>query len=83
MSIEFKVGDQAPCNPKASNTSEELCFVCARKLGKNPLHFEVNTSWELLPAGNQSTDSQGCFPVGNECAKKFAPGILSVQRYVW
>jgi hypothetical protein len=83
MAIEFKVGGQAPCNQKASNSFEELCYVCGRKLGKNPLHFEVNTSWELLPVGNQHPDSQGCFPVGNECAKKFEAGILFVQRYVW
>jgi len=73
--IKYNAGDQAPINHKAADTSN-LCFSCGRKLGKNPYYFEVTTSWELLPAGNTSTDSQGCFPIGSECAKAFAPELL-------
>lgn len=76
MAIEFVIGGEAPCNQKASNAVDDLCFVCGRALGKNPLYFEVNTSWELLPIGNLDPDTQGCFPVGVSCANKFENGIL-------
>ena len=74
--IKYNVGDIAPLNQKASNSSDALCFACGRKLGKNPLYFEVTTSWELLAVGNKSDNSQGCFPIGRECAKAFAPNLL-------
>jgi hypothetical protein len=71
----FNAGDAAPFNEKASNSiDQDFCFACGRKLGKNAFHFEVNTSWELIELGG--SDSQGCFPVGSECAKKFAAGLL-------
>jgi hypothetical protein len=73
--IEFNVGNDAPYNEKASNSiDQDLCFVCGRKLGKNAYHFEVNTSWQIIELGG--SNSQGCFPVGSECAKKFAAGLL-------
>ena len=73
--VTFNVGDIAPLNNKASNAiNQDFCFVCGRKLGKNSYHFEVNTGWVLIELGG--SDSQGCFPVGSECAKKFASGLL-------
>lgn len=75
--IEFNIGDGAPCNSKAAIASPaNLCFACGRKLGKNPSYFEVNTSWELIATGSDEENSQGCFPIGSECAKKFSPSVL-------
>ena len=75
--FKFNVGDPAPCNSKAANASPSIyCFVCGRKLGKNSFYFEVSTRWELIVVGSDEKNSQGCFPVGSECAKKFAPEVL-------
>ena len=74
--IQFNVGTQAPSNRKALDSFDSLCTVCGRKLGANPLYFEVNTSWEIITPNDSNEDSQGCFPVGSECAKKFAPNLL-------
>ena len=73
--IQFNVGTQAPSNSKAIG-DDSLCMVCGRKLGANPFYFEVNTSWEVITPNDSNEDSQGCFPVGSECAKKFAPNLL-------
>ena len=72
----YRVLDAAPNNEKALNSSDSLCTVCGRALGKNPLYFEVNTNWELIIPGSDNENSQGCFPVGQSCATKFAAGLL-------
>ena len=76
--VEFDVGDVAPLHNKAL-CSFDYCFNCGHKLGKNPWLFEVDTSWTLIDPtiknlGN--SNSQGCFPIGVECAKKFNPRLL-------
>ena len=74
--VQFQLGDSAPINQKASNSSDDLCFVCGRALGKNPLYFEVDTAWTLIARGSDESNSQGCFPVGVSCANKFAKDVL-------
>ena len=74
--IKFNLGSTAPSNRKALDSCDALCTVCGRKLGANPSYFEVNTGWEIITPGDVNEDSQGCFPVGSECAKKFAPDLL-------
>lgn len=76
VQIIYNAGDSAPLNDKANHTVEALCFECGRKLGKNPLYFEVNTGWTLILPNSDDKNSQGCFPIGRECAKKFAPELL-------
>jgi hypothetical protein len=73
--IKYNAGDIAPNHPKASNT-DGLCMECGRKVGKNPLHFEVNTSWEIIVPNSDDANTQGCWAIGSECAKKFAPNLL-------
>lgn len=73
--FEFNAGDWAPSSRKAID-GENLCFVCSRKLGKNPFHYEMSTGLVLIVPGSDAKNSQGGFPVGSECAKKFAPGLL-------
>ena len=74
--IIFTAGTTAPSNHKALDSTEDRCTVCARKLGANPFYFEVNTAWQIIVPGSDSANSQGCFPVGNECAKKFDNALL-------
>ena len=73
--VLFKAGDPAPFNDKAAD-SLDYCFSCGRKLGSNPWFFEVNQGWMLIDPSAKNSDSQGCFPVGVECAKKFNPELL-------
>ena len=81
--FEFNAGDPMPCNEKASSAiDQELCFVCGRKLGKNPLYFEVINGGDLrlqdCTEYDRSSDNgyMGCYPVGSTCAHKFAPNLL-------
>jgi hypothetical protein len=73
--FQYNAGDPAPLNEKASD-SLKYCYECGRKLGKSSYYFEVSTGWMLLVIGSDPDNSQGCFPVGSECAKKFAPEVL-------
>lgn len=76
--VMFKVGDPAPIHIKAAD-SLDYCFACGRKLGSNPFFFEVNSGWMLIDPNVRhlnNSDSQGCFPVGVECAKKFDSSLL-------
>jgi hypothetical protein len=74
---EFNLGDAAPMNEKALNsTSAEFCTHCGKKLGAKPMYFEVNTAWELIVPNSDSKNSQGCFAIGSTCANKFAPNLL-------
>ena len=76
MATKYNAGDVAPSNEKALDSSANLCTECGKKLGKNPLFFEVNTSWEIIVPGSDDANTQGCFPIGSTCADKFAPGLL-------
>jgi hypothetical protein len=73
--VEFNAGDFAPMHEKAAS-SLNYCFLCGRKLGKNAYHFEVNTAWQIIVPASDEENSQGCFPIGSECAKKFAANLL-------
>ncbi len=75
---QYNLGDYAPHNRKALDSIGDLCTECGRKLGTNPLYFEVNTSWEIINPDPNIIDpnSQGCFPIGQTCAHKFAPNLL-------
>jgi hypothetical protein len=76
--VEFNVGDAAPLHIKAAD-SMQYCFACGRKIGNNAWYFEVDSGWMLIDPNVRhlnNSDSQGCFPVGVECAKKFNPSLL-------
>jgi hypothetical protein len=72
---KYNAGTTAPNHPKASST-DSRCMECGRALGKNPLWFEVNTDWKIIEIGSDEVNTQGCWPIGSECAKKFAPNLL-------
>ena len=65
-------------NPnRPSDTQVDECEHCGRKVGKNPLYVHVMTSGIVVPNGTTEEEiksigeqSQGCFPIGNGCAKK-------------
>lgn len=52
------------------------CFICGKPTAKN-LYIHFSTAGFIVPADIDETEldfrnleSQGCFPVGSECAKK-------------
>jgi hypothetical protein len=76
--VVFKVGDAAPLHDKAAD-SLKYCFACGRKVGSNAWYFEVDSGWMLIDPNVRhlnNSNSQGCFPVGVECAKKFDSSLL-------
>jgi len=65
-------------NPKRpSGIQSDECEHCGRKVGKNPLYVHIMITGIIVPNGISEEDiesvgeqSQGCFPIGNGCAKK-------------
>ena len=49
---------------------EHWCFVCGKKLTTKPRYWvHITNGNEFVPPDYDGEDSQGCFPVGNGCAK--------------
>lgn len=47
------------------------CCLCGKKVGKNPKMVHYLTNGNIVSySGSDVDNSQGFFPVGNECAKK-------------
>lgn len=64
-------------NPnRPNNFDTNCCEYCGKKAGKNPLQVHVTYTGTCLPTDiteeevNQVEESQGCFTIGSECAKK-------------
>lgn len=60
-------------------TDGNQCICCSKPLkDKDTLHVHMNTNWEAVsPTIDEKNfveltgyESQGCFPIGNDCAKK-------------
>lgn len=71
-------------NPKikGKHTEFDNCEYCGKPVGKNPLYVHVTYMGTCLPNEitedevNEFEQSQGCFPIGPECAKAlFGPEI--------
>lgn len=52
----------------------DQCFLCGRPLTakavENGSYIHLTTSGFLVERDYEGDDSQGCFPVGSECAKR-------------
>lgn len=65
-------------NPnRPADTQVDECEHCGKKLGANPLFVHITTGGIIVPNDISETDlaligeqSQGCFPIGQTCAKK-------------
>lgn len=61
-------------NEKAKNDwgnfNENQCCLCGRKVGENPTFVHYLTNGNVTNIQEDVENSQGCFPVGSECAKK-------------
>ena len=71
---------------EAQEWEENLCIMCGRKVGSNPAMVHLVEGGEVVfsEAESGSRDympgDMGFWPVGNECAKKFAPGVLLAEK---
>jgi len=79
--VEFKAGDPAPFHPDIHKDSESRCCVCGRKTKENSLYMEVVDGGNIREQDGTEADIydpgyMGCWSIGSECAKKFAPNIL-------
>jgi hypothetical protein len=62
---------------RKGTTQINECEYCGRKVGKNPLYVHITTDGDCIPNDisveeleKNGFESQGCFPIGNCCAKK-------------
>jgi hypothetical protein len=69
--------------PKSNvGATEDYCIQCGRKVGANPWMVEVINGGDIrLQDGTEHNIENdrgymGCWPIGNECAKAFAPNLL-------
>jgi hypothetical protein len=81
---KIQAGDQLNfVDPKSNvGATEGYCVQCGRKVGANPWYAEVINGGDIRLQDGTEYDTasdagyMGCWPVGNECAKSFAPNIL-------
>jgi hypothetical protein len=62
----------------------DVCFLCERPLTERALAsawlVEHATTGEIIPVGDPRSggpESQGCFPLGSECAKRLPKTLRS------
>lgn len=74
--MSVKIGHQSEIAPNLNG-----CFLCGKELSETkPVTFwveidmDTNNVWSA--AMGECETSQGCFPIGDGCAKKFEAGVL-------
>jgi len=57
------------------------CLICKRPIrdDRKAVYVHLTTSYELVPVDTDPEDSQGCWPVGPECARK----VPATYRQKW
>jgi len=67
--------DQKEANEaRVRDTHAGTCLICGRPLTRsaadNGYWVHMSTGWQIILPDDDESDSQGCFPVGSECAKR-------------
>lgn len=79
---KLRHGDDMPFKGGIHQGEMNRCAVCERKTGNDPLYVEVfdgGAIWDVSTHGEADINDRGYmghYPVGSECAKKFATGVL-------
>jgi len=76
-------------NPKRkSGTQSNDCEYCGKKAGKNPLYVHIMTNGIMVPRKIKEKhlekigqQSQGCFPIHDECAEKVFGGAVDTYCF--
>lgn len=74
--IEVSLYDLQDANTKANwgDYNDNQCCLCGKKVGKNPKMVHYLTNGNITSSQDDNVEnSQGCFPIGSECAKKLPP----------
>jgi hypothetical protein len=80
--VKIQAGDQPNFSEPKTNVGDQdkFCVQCGRKVGANPWYVEViDGGYIRLQNGTEAVIDNGYmgwWPVGNECAKKFASNLL-------
>ena len=78
---------QRDSNIKRYGDSEYSCICCGKPLKENHnLYVHMNNNWVAVNPNISEEEcekltgasSQGCFPIGNDCAKKMVGFVYSV-----
>ena len=71
--VKFTLGSYVGWAEPKSNVkaSDDYCVVCGKKMGKNGYYVHLSIEGTILPLDYEGSQSQGCWNVGSECAKKF------------
>ena len=54
------------------------CFLCNKpvKIDSSTNWIHINTDIEAIDRFNETDDSQGCFPIGSDCAHKLPKNLV-------
>jgi hypothetical protein len=81
--VKIQAGESVNfAEPKENvGATEDYCVQCGRKVGANPWFVEIINGGDIrlqdgAEADHNDAGYMGCWPVGNECAKSFAPNLL-------
>jgi hypothetical protein len=82
--VKIQAGDQVNFAEPKSNVGDKdsFCVQCGRKVGADAWYVEMIDGGHIRLQDGTEHDVEndrgymGWWPVGNECAKKFAPGLL-------
>ena len=69
ISPKFEDNENLPMK-KSDN---DRCVCCNKPLNnEGKFHVHMSTDWKMIPNGVEveEKEDQGCFPLGNACAKK-------------
>jgi hypothetical protein len=80
---KIQAGDQPNFVEPKSNVgyNDNYCVQCGRKVGADAWYVEVIEGGYIRLQDGSKADMNdagymGCYAIGNECAKKFAPNLL-------
>ena len=75
--IEIKESKSREANIDRLGDHSDSCIVCGKRT-KSDIWVHMNTDWRAVPNDcGEIDDSQGCFPIGPDCAKKIP------KNYLW
>lgn len=69
-------------NAKSNVENREECHICGKGVNRNTCTtwVQVTTDGTLIEVGVEDSQSQGCFTVGKDCAKKIDKKYLHILK---
>lgn len=75
--FEFTESPMKEANLETLGEHSDSCLICGKRT-RGEFWVEMSHDWIAVknPGGIEFGESQGCFPVGPECRKKFPSGFV-------